>query len=176
MVAILLTNLSERIAGYELCEAAHENTTPNYRKDVLQMLDMLTWPLHTGPGRSSTAGAAFALGADPVPRYQITLGGPDWCRAGEYGAGWALGRNNGELRALALAFHCVRIQMNKIWHIQGRGVIHLGEIFFLADRDTPGRVLGKTSCQVGWGSGSSIPEANSSKTRSVSLTMTEWWW
>ena len=42
MVAILLTNLSERIAGYELCEAAHENTTPNYRKDVLQMLDMLT--------------------------------------------------------------------------------------------------------------------------------------
>jgi len=38
----VVTNLSGLIAGYELRAAAHENTTPNYRKDVLQMSDMLT--------------------------------------------------------------------------------------------------------------------------------------
>ena len=38
----ILTNLSGLIAGYEPTVGAHENTGPNYRKDVLQMSDMLT--------------------------------------------------------------------------------------------------------------------------------------
>ena len=48
--------------GYGHTVGAHENTDPNYRKDVLQMSDTLTWPLHTG-GPPQPGGSARPAGA-----------------------------------------------------------------------------------------------------------------
>ena len=48
--------------GYGHTVGAHENTDPNYRKDVLQMSDTLTWPLHTG-GPPQPGGSASPAGA-----------------------------------------------------------------------------------------------------------------
>ena len=69
--------------GYWHTVGAHENTDPNYRKDVLQMSDTLTWPLHT-------AGAGRAGPHLPGPRHGTVCA--NWCGParpwwGECGAG-----------------------------------------------------------------------------------------
>ena len=61
---------------HSLLVAAHENTGPNYRKDVLQMLDMLTWPLHTGPGCAGGWAALVARAGGATGQLQLGLETP----------------------------------------------------------------------------------------------------
>ena len=82
-----------------LTVGAHENTDPNYRKDVLQMSDKLTWPLHTDPPllswSQSWAGAhqCWVTSAGAVTRGRAVADTPVQDRA-VWGAAPVLSRYN----------------------------------------------------------------------------------